>query len=93
MTQRTPGPWSVAYFDQHGQAVVKGEHIEIATCWHHCVGGIEKEMRANAKAISLVPDMIDTLRQWQCGVRDLDATEIANAVNERDRILAELGFR
>lgn len=53
----TPGPWAVAYDDQHGQAVVKGEHTEIATCWHHSVGSIEKQMRANARLIARAPDL------------------------------------
>lgn len=53
----TPGPWQVGYLDTHGQAVVVGEHIEIATCWHHCVRAIEKEMHANARLIAAAPEM------------------------------------
>lgn len=46
--KHTPGPWRVGYLDCNGQSVVMGEHIEIATCWHHSVGSIEKEMHAKA---------------------------------------------
>ena len=49
--KHTPTPWEVAYLDKNGQRVIRAEHIEIATCWHHCVGSIEKEMEANAKLI------------------------------------------
>ena len=58
----TPGPWEVAYLDHNGQRVVKGEHIEIATCWHHSVGSIEKEMEANAMLIAAAPDMLAALK-------------------------------
>ena len=53
----TPGPWEADDLDSAGQRIVKGEHIEICTCWHHCVGSIEKEMEANARLISAAPDM------------------------------------
>ena len=59
----TPGPWRADYLDQHGQRVVKGEHIEIATCWHHSVGAIEREMEANAKLISAAPDFVAGIEQ------------------------------
>jgi hypothetical protein len=60
--QSTPAPWRVAYLDRNGQRVVKGEHIEIATCWHHSVGAIEKEMEMNARLIAAAPDMLEALR-------------------------------
>lgn len=63
MSKHTPGPWEVAYQDKNGQSVVKGEHIEVATCWHHCVGSIEKEMHANARLIAAAPDLLDALKQ------------------------------
>ncbi|QDH50414.1 hypothetical protein [Caulobacter phage KcrB] len=44
-----PGPWFVGDDDQNGQAIVRNDHIEIATCWHHGVVAIEEEMRANAR--------------------------------------------
>lgn len=56
--KHTPGPWEVAYLDRNGQSVVKAAHIEIATCWHHCVGSIEQEMHANACLIAAAPDML-----------------------------------
>ena len=52
----THGPWSVGDDDKNGQAVVCAEHIEIATCWHHCVGSIEKEMRAERDARPLIAE-------------------------------------
>lgn len=45
----TEGPWEVGDDDHNGQAIVRGKHTEIATCWHHCVTSIEVEMRANAR--------------------------------------------
>lgn len=54
----TPGKWIVAYDDHNGQAVVSGEHTEVATCWHHSVGSIEKQMRANARLIASAPDFL-----------------------------------
>jgi len=42
MSKHTPGPWTVGNLDRNGQRIVRQEHIEIATCWHHCVGSIEK---------------------------------------------------
>ena len=67
MSKHTPGPWEIAEDDTHGQAVVRGEHIEIATCWHHCVGSIEKEMRANARLIAAVPDLLEALKDMNSG--------------------------
>ena len=60
--EHTPGPWRVAYLDCNRQSVVMGEHIEIATCWHHSVGSIEKEMHANARLIAAAPDLLEALR-------------------------------
>jgi len=48
LAKATPGPWEVDYLDKNGQRVIRQEHIEIATFWHHSVGSIEKEMEANA---------------------------------------------
>jgi hypothetical protein len=71
MSRHTPGPWHVAYKDDNGQVVVKGEHIEIATCWHHCVGALEKEMYANADLIAAAPDLLKALKSL---VEGLDRT-------------------
>ena len=60
--KHTPGPWVVDEPDKHGQAIVSSEHTEIATCWHHCVGAIEKEMHANARLIAAAPDLLEALR-------------------------------
>jgi len=57
----TPGPWREAYNDENGQAVVSGENSEIATCWHHCVGALEQQMRANARLIAAAPDLLREL--------------------------------
>lgn len=64
MTHHTKGPWFVGDDDQNGQAVVRNDHIEVATCWHHSVGAIEKEMRANAALIAAAPDMLDGLEYY-----------------------------
>ena len=52
----------IAEHDANGQRIVRGEHIEVATCWHHCVGSIEKEMEANARLIAAAPDMLAALQ-------------------------------
>jgi len=57
----TPGPWEVGTDDTNGQAIVRNQHIEVATCWHHCVGSIEKEMRANAHLIAAAPELYEAL--------------------------------
>lgn len=62
MSAHTPGPWDVAYLDGNGQSVVKAEHTEVCTCWHHCVGAIEKEMHANARLIASAPDLLEAVR-------------------------------
>ena len=58
MSAHSAGPWSVERLDRNGQAVVSNDHIEIATCWHHCVGEIEQEMHANARLIAAAPDLL-----------------------------------
>jgi hypothetical protein len=60
-TQHTPGPWTVAEDDINGQAIVRGRHTEIATCWHHCLGSLEIQMRANARLIAAAPEMWDLI--------------------------------
>ncbi len=57
--QHTPGPWKVAGDDINGQAIVRGEHVEVATCWHHCLGSLEIKMRANARLIAAAPDLLE----------------------------------
>jgi len=71
MAGHTPGPWSVAYHDGNDQAVVSGQHTEIATCWHHCVVELETQMQANARLISAAPDMLEAL---EAAVADLEQT-------------------
>ena len=69
----TPGPWTVTYLDKNGQSIVKAEHIEVCTCWHHCVGSIEREMHANARLIAAAPDLLEALEHlmsWQ--VKNVD---------------------
>lgn len=63
MNKHTPGPWEVAYLDRNGQSVVKAEHIEVATCWHHCVMSIEEEMHSNAHLIAAAPELLEALRE------------------------------
>lgn len=73
MTQEmkhTPGPWEVGDLDQNSQRIVRSEHIEICTCWHHCVGSIEKQMEANARLIAAAPEMYEALKaaeEWLSG--------------------------
>lgn len=62
-SKHTPGPWAVGDLDQNGQRIVRGEHIEICTCWHHSVGSIEKEMEANAQLIAAAPDLLKALQK------------------------------
>jgi len=90
-TKHTPGPWRVAYLDRNRQSVVMSEHIEIATCWHHSVGSIEKEMHANARLIAAAPDLLEALNAvegaYQCGadlntVMDQVKSAIAKANGE-----------
>ena len=63
LAKATPGPWEVDYLDKNGQRVIRQEHIEIATFWHHSVGSIEKEMEANAALVvamrNALPDLLD----------------------------------
>ncbi len=59
--KHTPGPWKVAGDDINGQAIVRGEHVEIATCWHHCLGSLEIQMRANARLIAAAPELLEAL--------------------------------
>lgn len=62
-SRHTPGPWEVGELDHNGQRIVRGEHIEICTCWHHSVGSIEKEMEANARLIAAAPDLLEALHK------------------------------
>jgi len=62
MANHTEGPWFVGEDDRNGQAVVRNKHIEVATLWHHCVGAIEKEMRANAHLVAAAPELLGALR-------------------------------
>lgn len=61
--KHTPGPWEIGELDMNGQRIVRGEHIEICTCWHHCVGSIEREMEENARLIASAPDMLEALEE------------------------------
>lgn len=60
--KHTPGPWTARFIDAQGQPVVSAEHYEVATCWHHCVGSIEKEALANARLIAAAPDLLEALK-------------------------------
>jgi hypothetical protein len=86
-TPWTPGPWAVAEDDANGQAVVRGEHIEICTCWHHSVGAIENEMRFNARLIAEAPAMaealIDLVEWLDCMSEYQEGRERARAILTR----------
>ena len=60
--KHTPGPWFVAEPDSNEQPIVRAEHIEIATCWHHCVESIRLEAEANARLIAAAPDLLAAVK-------------------------------
>jgi hypothetical protein len=68
----TPGPWRVGENDKNDQAIVRTEHLELFTGWHHCVGAIEEEMHANAAFIAAAREAIPALIAM---VRERDARE------------------
>lgn len=91
--KHTPGLWSVGYTDKNGQVVVCGEHMEIATCWHHSVGAIEKEMHANARRIVACVNACagietDVLEAFNGTVPAV--LEFYKLTNQRDELLAAL---
>lgn len=69
----TPGPWEHGYLDRNGQRVVRQEHIEICTCWHHSVGSIEIEMENNARLIAAAPDLLSLAREQRAELKMLRA--------------------
>lgn len=83
LAKATPGPWEVDYLDKNGQRVIRQEHIEIATFWHHSVGSIEKEMEANAALVvamrNALPDLLDAAERAE---KNLQHAAIMHA--ERD---------
>ena len=92
MSKSTAGPWHVAYSDENGQAVVSGEHTEIATCWHHCVGSIEKEMHGNAAIIAAAPDLLALAHQYRDDLRyPPSADSITRRLAAIDAVLAKVG--
>ena len=88
--KHTPGPWEVDYIDDNGQIVIRGKDYEIATCWHHCVGSIEKEMYANANLIATAPELLEDLEsryvQTRCGC-DHPACNRCEDDRETERVL------
>lgn len=73
--KHTPGPWEVGDLDPAGQRIVRQQHLEICTCWHHSVGSIEREMEANARLIAAAPDMLDALRPFAAYAALRDAVD------------------
>ena len=61
----TLGPWAVDYLDKAGQRVVRADHYEIFTAWHHALGSIEQEMEANVALIvamrNALPGLLELL--------------------------------
>lgn len=78
-TQHTPGPWTVAEDDINGQAIVRGRHTEIATCWHHCLGSLEIQMRANARLIAAAPELLEALEACLARLQIVDTEAIKNS--------------
>lgn len=60
--RHTPGPWEIGVLDKNAQRIVRAEHIEICTCWHHCVTSIAVEMEANARLIAAAPELVEALK-------------------------------
>jgi hypothetical protein len=93
----TEGPWEVIEPDENGQAVVKGRHTEVATCWHHCVVQIEKQMHANAALIAAAPDLAKALKfaleMLHADERDVEPHEysacVEDAIREGEAALAK----
>lgn len=80
----TPGPWEVGDVDRNGQRIVRGEHIEVATCWHHSVGSIEKQMEANARLIAAAPSLYEALKPFaEHAVAMLEVLGDASGPDER----------
>lgn len=78
--KHTPGPWDVDYLDKHGQRVVRSQHIEVCTCWHHSVGSIEREMEANAQLIAAAPELLAMLKMAQLWL-DVDGRYDMQGIN------------
>ena len=92
--QHTPGPWVVGNLDKNDQRLVRGEHFEIATCWHHCVGSIEKEMEANARLIAAAPELLEALEQVlieydEVDLADHEPQSFTSAINEARAAIAK----
>lgn len=82
----TPGKWAVGDLDKNGQRIVRSEHIELFTGWHHCVGSIEKEMEANAKFITLLHNHAPALIECVEALENLVICPAFNGqVFERDK--------
>lgn len=66
----TPGEWQVGQPDHNDQPIIRNEHIEIATLWHHSLESILLEAKANAAYIAaaspaaMLP-LIDALIEWR----------------------------
>ena len=71
----TPGPWQVSRTDPNGQPIVaSATDLELATCWHHCVGGMEREAHANARLIAAAPELLEALKAIVDDLLDGDDT-------------------
>lgn len=91
--KHTPGPWRVSGTDDHGQAIVRGDHIEIATCWHHSVGAIEQEMHANAKLIAAAPRLAEALKEIAKGAPTIMPTSLVEREHWRLAKIARAALR
>ena len=60
----TKGKWEVGGKNGHGERIIRGEHLEICTCWHHCITSLEEEMDANAHRIVHCVNVHDELLSW-----------------------------
>jgi len=89
LAKATPGPWEVDYLDKNGQRVIRQEHIEIATFWHHSVGSIEKEMEANAALIVAMRNALPALLA-SLASKDAENAELRAFVQQATKSLTSL---
>jgi hypothetical protein len=60
---------------------VRGKHFEICACLHHCVGGIEKEMEANARRIARLPELEEAYLAQAAEIQALKAERVKDHEN------------
>lgn len=74
MAKNTPGPWSISesiYTNEHGVKYVTIDHlvsgsgvIGLATVYEGCLDDGGDEMMANARLISIAPEMMEAMQEF-----------------------------